>query len=50
MKYGCIDVSVKNGLRQPLSFIFVLNKPSGFKIICEPQTLHVKNKQICFDY
>ena len=43
--------SVANGKREPILFSFVLVKPSGYKIFCEPETLHYKkNKQICFEY
>ena len=39
-----------SGLSQPILSSFVLNKPSGFKIICEPETIpNKKNKEICFE-
>ena len=44
LKCGCIDGSIQNGVRQPILFTFVLNKPSGFKIFCEPETIHYKKK------
>ena len=25
------------------SFSFVLNKPAGYKVFCEPETIHYKN-------
>ena len=35
-----IDGSVVNNLRQPILFSFVPDKPGGFKIFCEPETIH----------
>ena len=44
----CIDGSVVNGIRQPILFSFVLDKPSGYKVFCEPETIHFKkiNKSV----
>ena len=44
----CIDSSIQNGLRQPILFSFVLDEPSGYKIFCEPETIHYKkiNKSV----
>ena len=42
LKCECIDGSIQNGLRQPLLFSFVLDKPSGYKVFCEPETIHYK--------
>ena len=42
MKCDCADGSVVNGLRRPILFSFVLDKPIGIKIICEPETIHFK--------
>ena len=42
MKCDCIDGSIQNGLRQPILFTFVLDKPSGYKLFCEPETNHYK--------
>ena len=42
LKSDCIDGSIQNGLRQPILFSFVLDKPSGYKIFCEPETVHFK--------
>ena len=44
MKCDVIDGSVVNGIRQPILYSFVLDKPSGYKIFCEPETIH--NKKI----
>ena len=48
MKCDCIDGSIQNGLRQPILFTFVLDKPSGYKVFCEPETKHYKkmNKSV----
>ena len=40
MKCAVIDGSVVDGLRPPILFSFVLDKPSGFKVFCEPDTRH----------
>ena len=42
LKCDCIEGSIQNGLRQPILFTFVLNKPSGYKIFCEPETIQYK--------
>ena len=34
-----IDGSVVNGFRQPIITSFVSNKPSGYKVFCEPETI-----------
>ena len=45
-----IDGSVVDGSRQPIFFSFVSDKPSGYNLFCEPETIHYKkNKQICFE-
>ena len=36
-----MDGSIINGIRQP-PYIFVLNKPGGFEIISEPETIPFK--------
>ena len=48
MKCDCIDGSLQDGIRQPILFSFVLDKPSGYKIFCEPETIHYKksNKSV----
>ena len=48
LKCDCIDGSIQDGLRQPILFSFVLNIPSGFKVFCEPETIHYKkiNKSV----
>ena len=42
MKCDVIDGSVVNGDRQPILYSFVLDKPSGYKVFCEPETIHYK--------
>ena len=42
MKSDVIDGSIVDGLRQPVVFIFDLDKPSGYKVFCKPETLHFK--------
>ena len=42
LKCDCIDGSIQDGLRQPILFSFVLDKPSGYKVFCEPETIHYK--------
>ena len=48
LKCDCIDGSIQNGLRQPILYSFVLDKPSGYKIFSEPETIHYKkvNKSV----
>ena len=48
LKCDCIDGSVQDGVRQPILFSFVLDKPSGYKVFCQPETIHYKkiNKSI----
>ena len=48
LKCDCIDGSIQNGLRQPILFSFVLDKPSGYKVFCEPETIQYKkiNKSV----
>ena len=43
-----IDGSVVNGIRQPILYSFVLDKPAGYKVFCEPETIHYKkiNKSV----
>ena len=48
LKCDVIDGSVVNGIRQPILYSFVLDKPSGYKVFCEPETIHFKktNKSV----
>ena len=42
LKCDCIDGSLQDGVRQPILFTFVSDKPSGYKIFSEPKTIHYK--------
>ena len=42
LKCDAIDGSVVDGIRQPILHSFVLDKPSGYKVFCEPETIHYK--------
>ena len=42
LKCDIIDGSVVNGLRQPILYSFVLDEIPGYKVICEPETIHYK--------
>ena len=48
LKCDCMDGSIQDGVRQPILFSFVLDKPSGYKVFCEPETIHYKkiNKSV----
>ena len=48
MKCDVIDGSVVNGIRQPILYSFVLDKPRGYKVFCELETIHYKkiNKSV----
>ena len=48
LKFDVIDGSVVNGVRQPILFSFVLDKKPGYKVFCEPETIHYKkiNKSV----
>ena len=43
LKCDAIDGSVVNGIRQPILYSFILDKPSGYKVFSEPETIHFKN-------
>ena len=42
------DGSIQNGVRQPILFSFVLDKASGYKVFCQPETIHFRkiNKSV----
>ena len=48
LKCDCIDGSIQDGIRQPILYSFVLEKPSCYKIFCETETIHYKkiNKSV----
>ena len=41
-KTDVIDGSIVNGVREPILFSFVLDKPAGYKVFWEPETIHYK--------
>ena len=45
IKCDVIDGSVVNGIRERILFSFVLDKPSGYKAFCEPETIHLKKNK-----
>ena len=47
LKCDCIDSSIQDGVRQPILFSFVLDKPAGYKVFCEPETIHSKQINKC---
>ena len=48
LKCDIIDGSIQDGVRQPILFSFVLDKPSGYKVFCQPETIQFKkiNKSV----
>ena len=42
LKRDVTDGSIVDGVRQPILFSFVVDKPSGYKVFCEPETIHYK--------
>ena len=42
LKCDCIDGSVQDGVRQPILSSFLLDKPSGYKVFCQPETIPYK--------
>ena len=48
LKCDAIDGSLVNGIRQPILYGFALDKPSGYKVFSEPETIHYKkiNKSV----
>ena len=48
IKCDIINGSVVNGLRQPTFFSFVLDKPTGYKVFCERETIHFKKETNLF--
>ena len=50
LKCDVFDGTVVLGKRQSILFSFVIDKPPGYKVFCEPETIHYKkNKQIYFE-
>ena len=47
LKCDAIAGSFQDGVRQPILYSFVLDKPSGYKVFCQPETIHYKkNKSV----
>ena len=46
MKSDGFDGSVVNGKREPIVFSFVLEKLPGYKMFCEPETIHHLKKSV----
>ena len=48
LKCDVIDGTIQDGIRQPILFSFVLDKPSGYKVFCEPERIHYRkiNKSV----
>ena len=48
LKCDIIDGSIVDGFRQPILYSFVLDKKPGYKVFCEPLTIHYKkiNKSV----
>ena len=42
MKCDVIDGSIQDGVRQPILFSFVSDKPSRYKVFSEPETIQSK--------
>ena len=42
LKRDVIDGIIVGGLRQPILSSFVLDKPSGYKLFCEPEMIHYR--------
>ena len=48
LKCDIINCSVVDGVRKPILYSFVLDKEPGYKLFCEPETIHYKkiNKSV----
>ena len=48
LKCDCVNGSIQDGVRQPILYSFVLDKQPGYKVFCEPETIHYKkiNKSV----
>ena len=49
LKCDAIDGSVVNGVRKLILYSFVLDKPNGYKIFSEPETIHYKKSKSVLD-
>ena len=48
LKCDVIDGRLVNGLRHPILYSVVLDKPGGFRVFCPLKTVH--SKKTCFEY
>ena len=48
MKCDVIDGSFENGIRKPIFYTFILDKPFGYKVFYEHETIHhqITNKSV----
>ena len=46
LKCDVVDGRVVNGIREPILFSFVSDKPAGCKLFSEPQTIHHIKKSV----
>ena len=48
LKCDCFNGSIQHGIRHPILYSFVLDKKPGYKIFCEPETIHYRkiNKSV----
>ena len=44
LNFDVINGSVVNGVRESILFSFVLDKPPGYKVFCEPKTVQIKQR------
>ena len=48
-KFNFTDSSVTDGIREPILFSFTLERPAGYKVFCQPETIHyIKNLKNLF--
>ena len=48
LKCDVIDGSIMSGSTQPILFSFVLDRPSGYKVFCEPENIRYKKQTNLF--
>ena len=46
LKWDVIDDSVVKGIRELTLFSFILDRKPGFKVFCEPETIHYRKINI----
>ena len=42
LEFDCNNGSIQDGVRQPILFSFVSDKPNGYKVFCETETILYK--------